>query len=116
MAYEIPEFSVSLEAATTLTQFTCVKVDANGKADVAGYGARASGVVVNKASTTTIAQVQAYGIAKVVAGQILTAGDAIISSTTGQAMPYQTTGQFVIGVALASASTTGRVVSVLLQR
>ena len=127
MAYEIPVFDFTLEAAADLSasQYRFVRVDANGRAALCGAGQPAVGVLQNKPSAAgQAAQVRALGITKVVAGGAISKGALVASDASGQAVAATVTtantttgaltGSHVAGIALEAAAGAGQVISVLL--
>ncbi|NPV72075.1 MAG: DUF2190 family protein [Firmicutes bacterium] len=127
MAYEIPVFDFTLEAAADLSasQYRFVRVDANGRAALCGAGQPAVGVLQNKPSAAgQAAQVRALGITKVVAGAAIAKGALVASDASGQAVAATVTtantttgaltGSHVAGIALEAAAAAGGVISVLL--
>lgn len=62
-----------------------VKVDTNGKAALAGAGEPAVGVLVNAPAADAIAIVRVAGIARVIAGGVVTKGDRVASDAAGKA-------------------------------
>ena len=114
MAYEIPGFSYTLPAgATALTQFTAVKVDANGLAVVADAAGDIVGVVQNKPQPGVAATIMCNGISIMLTAGAITAGDQVAVDATGAATAA-TTGQVAVGTALDSAAS-GEFATVLLR-
>lgn len=116
MAYEIPGFSFTVPASTSVngTQFRFVSIDANGEA-VFAAGAGSIGVMTNKPDGSGIAAtIVRDGIVKVeAAGSTVAVGDLVTSSTIGRAVAGTSTnalGRVVKG----SSGSTGRILSVLL--
>lgn len=117
MAFEIPGFAFSLEAASDLSagQHHFVEVDSSGQiALVNGSGDTVDGVLQNDPD----AQGQAGtvindGISKVVAGAAVAQGALVMSNASGRAITA-TSGNFVAGRALEAATADAEVISVLL--
>ena len=116
MAFEIPGFSYSLEASADLSaeQFTFMVADANGEAAQAGAGDDAVGVLQNDpAAQGEAANLQTFGISKVVAGAAVASGAQVMSDATGRAITATGTGAFVTGVALQAAANADEIIAVL---
>lgn len=116
MAYEIPGFSFTVPASTTVngTQFRFVSIDANGEA-VFTAGAGAIGVMTNKPDGDGIAAtIVNNGIVKVqAAGSTVAAGDLVTADANGRAVLGTSTN--ALGRVIAGSSgSTDRVLSVLL--
>jgi hypothetical protein len=122
---------ISLIAAADFTgkQFHLVKVDANGKAALAGLGEAAVGVLQDNVPAGEPACVRVHGITKVVADAAIAAGANVKSSADAQAATAAATtvntsdagaasdpviGSNVIGVALEAAANAGEIISMLL--
>jgi len=116
MAVEQALTNVSLRASGDLSayQFRFVKLNASGQVVLAGDGEWAIGVLQNKPTAAGQgATVAISGISKAVAGGTLTPGNAVASDAQGRAIRAGT-GDYILGVALESATAAGQVVSVLL--
>lgn len=107
---------ISLEAGADLSagQYHFVNMSSDGQVDlVASAGAQGIGVLQNKPDAAgRAASVAVYGVAKVVAGGSITAGNRIQSDANGAAIAAAS-GDFVLGVAMTSADS-GDLVEVLL--
>lgn len=118
MAYEIPGFSFTLPSAadyrTGNGQFRFVKVTTTGKAQQTVAGESAVGVRQNTPNTDEAMTIVNSGIVFVEAGAAVTAGDLVSSDATGRAI-LGTTGHYVNGTALETASGAGIVIAVLLR-
>lgn len=116
MAYEIPGFSFTLVAAADLSalQWHLVNVNGTGLCAISGAGVRAVGVVQNKPIQGAVATIVVTGISKVVAGAAVTAGDELMSDSTGRAITA-TSGQQGLGVALQSAAAAGVIIPMLIR-
>ncbi len=117
MAFQIPGFSFSLDAAGDLSaeQHTFMLCDANGRAAQAGAGVDVVGALQNDPSALgEAANIMATGISKVVAGAAVAAGAQVMSDSTGRAITATGTGAFVAGVALEAAANADEIIAVLL--
>ena len=115
MAFEIPGFNYSLQASADLSaeQFTFMVADANGEAAQAGAGVDAIGVLQNDpAAQGEAANLQAFGVSKVVAGAAVAAGAQVMSDATGRAITATATNN-VVGVALEAAANADEIIAVL---
>lgn len=118
---------ISLPASGDISanQYLFVSLNSSGQVQVAGANVSCVGVQQDKPSAAGRAtQVRVFGITKVVAGGSITANDKVASDGSGKAVkataasvsagtPEPLAGSYVMGIALASAST-GDKVSVLL--
>lgn len=113
MAFEIPGFTLTLEAGANLTtkQYHGVTVNSSGRVVSAGNGADAIGVLQNKPNTGQAATIMVTGVSYIrVATGGLTAGDDVGMDADGAAVNAATT-DAIIGIALetAAAGTFGAV-------
>lgn len=107
---------ISYEAGADLSalQFHFLVMSSDGQVDGAGDGAAAIGVLQNKPSAAgQAAEIAVSGVAKVVAGSAITAGQRVASASDSEAIPAAT-GDIVVGVAMTSGDA-GDLVEVLLQ-
>jgi len=110
MGYEVPVFNITLVAGADLSnsQYLAVKVDANGKAALAGAGEDAVGVLQNVPKAGEAATVMVLGITKAIYGATVTAGDKVMVDASGKFIPYAAPGagetNHVIGKALTSGA------------
>lgn len=126
MAYEEQLTSITLEADADLSskQYFLVTVSTDGQAKtVAARGGSAIGVNQEKSTAAGIAtRIGVFGVSKVAAGDTsagaaIVAGDMLMSSSVGRAVPTTlNVGDLVIGTALTplAASVTG-VISMLIR-
>lgn len=116
MAYEIPGQMVTLEASTTLTQYTFVTVDANGKAARPADGGTIFGVLQNKPTAGQAASVMINGLSKVLCGaSTLSAGDLVSTTTGGRAVAVAATEYAVGRIVFGSSGSTDRVITVAIE-
>ena len=117
MAGEIRGFSWTLESAadyrTSNGMYRFVKVTTAGKAQQAGAGEVTCGVRQNTPNTSEAMTIASSGISLVESGAAVTAGDLVGSDASGRAI-LATTGQYIGGIALATASTSGILIPVKL--
>lgn len=119
MAYNIPVFMFSLEAAADLSakQYHFVKVDANGRAAICtSLDDLPVGVLQNDPSALgQEATIMALGITKVVADAALTIGNQVGTSADGQA-DAKTVGtdttQYVCGVVLEATTQASELATI----
>ncbi len=115
MAFEIPGFSMSLEASGDLSaaQFHCVEVDSNGQVTVANAaGESVFGILQNKPTAQGVAaSIMKDGVSKVVAGAAITAGALVQTNGAGRVVVVGS-GDFVVGRALDSVGADGEIVSI----
>lgn len=115
MAYEIPGQMVTLEASTTLTQYTFVTVDANGKAGKPVDGGTVFGVVQNKPTGGQAASIMINGLTKILcSASTLSAGDLVSTTTAGRAVPWATT-EYAIGRVVFGSSGSTRYMTISLE-
>lgn len=116
MAFEIPGFNYSLDAAGDLSaeQFTFMVADANGRADQAGAAtAPYIGVLQNDPGALgEPANIQTFGVSKMVAGAAVAAGAQVMSDATGRAITATAT-NFSGGIALQAAANADEIIAVL---
>ncbi len=120
MAYEIPGFKFSLEAAADLSahQFKYVKVDGNGRcAAIAAATDCPIGVLQNKPVAGEAAEIMRDGITKLQADAAITPGLFVGTSADGQAdaktLGTDTT-EHANGVVLVGAGVAGNLATVLI--
>lgn len=119
MAYEIPLFNLSVEAAADLTASynKFVKLDTNGRAAaVAAATDKPFGILLNKPSALgQTAEVGHIGVYKVQGDADLAKGDLIGTSADGQAdakVPGTDTTEYVVGMVLEDNSAAGGLATV----
>lgn len=114
MGFEIPVFSVTLEAAADLStkQYLAIKVDTNGKAAVAAAGENAVGILQNVPEASQAATVMALGVSNAIYGGVVAAGSNLTPDAAGKLVTAGGS-DAVIGVALTSG-VNGQVGTVLL--
>jgi hypothetical protein len=108
--------SIALNAAADLTGklFYLAKIDGSGNGALASAATDSVvGVIVEEAVQDKPITVQVMGIAKVVAGGTITAGNRLTSDGNGKAIATSSAGNRTFGIAMASA-VAGDIVSVLL--
>lgn len=97
---------ITLVAGALLPAFTGVVVNASGQAAVPAAGALVVGVVQNGGTAGVVsgaaATIRYDGETKMIAGGTIAAGAQVTVNATGQAVAA-TTGNYVLGIALASA-------------
>jgi hypothetical protein len=116
MSFEgIPTKWGSLVAAADLSakQYYIVDVDTAGKAALCGAGEVPFGSLQNKPEAGYVAEVQVYGVAKVVAGAIVAVGASVTSDANGKAVTA-TTGDNVLGTALVASAADGDIIPVFI--
>ena len=115
MAFEIPGFSMSLEASGDLSaaQFHCVEVDSNGQVTVANAaGESVFGILQNNPNAQGVAaSIMKDGVSKCVAGAAVVAGNLVQTNASGRVIPVAS-GDFVVGRALDSVGADGEIVSI----
>lgn len=117
MATEQKLQTVTLEAGDDLSaiQYYFVSIAADGQVDATGDGLEADGVLQNDpAAAGRAASVGISGITKVVVGGAVTRGGNVASDSSGRAV-NPSSGDYLMGVALATATTAGEIVSMLLK-
>lgn len=120
MAYEIPGFTFTLEAAADLSahQFKYVKVDSAGKAAaIAAATDLPVGVLQNAPTAGQAATIMQSGITKLQADAALTAGNIVGPSADGQAdvkVPGTDTTEHANGIVLVAAGAAGVLATVLI--
>ncbi len=109
MGYEVPLQNITLEAAADLTtkQYYAVKVDANGKAALAGAGELAVGVLQNVPAAGQAATIMVSGVTKAIYGATVTAGNKLMVNADGKFVPYAAPGAGVTNHAVAIALESG---------
>lgn len=104
MAYEIPQFSITLLTGSTFVskQYYACKLDTSGYAiPCDASGEAAIGVMQDAPAAARPGIVMKDGVTKIVLGDTITAGDAITVDVNGAAKTVVTTDK-VLGRALAS--------------
>jgi hypothetical protein len=94
-------------------QYHVVKLDAQGKAVLAGAGELSLGILQNDPSEGQACDIAVDGVSKAKAGASITLGSLLSANANGQVVPA-TSGDYVIGIALEAASS-GDIVSVLIR-
>jgi hypothetical protein len=119
MAFEIPVFTFSLEAAADLSakQYTYVKLDTNGRAAAVTAATDIPvGILQNKpAALGREAVIVGLGISKVVANGAITAADQVGTSADGQCdgkTAGTDTTEYAVGQALTAATAATEILSV----
>lgn len=105
-AYEIPGSRFSLPAAAAVERYHFVSVDANSNGVTATATTAIVGVSMNKAAANEVLEV-ADGIVMVEAGAAITAGVAVTSNATGQAVAGEGP-----AIALTAATAAGEIITV----
>lgn len=116
MAHKEAQISVTLEAGADLSaaQFKFVTVDADGQLSVSTDGAASVGVLLNDPSAAgRAAEVCIGGVTRVEAGGTVTAGDAVASNATGEAITAATD-DIILGTALTGGAD-GEVITIVFQ-
>jgi hypothetical protein len=116
MAYKESQISVTLEAGADLSanQFHFVTVDSDGQLSVSTDGAASVGVLLNDPSAAgRAAEVCIGGVTRVEAGDDVTAGDAVASNATGEAITAGTD-DIILGTALTGGAD-GEVITIVFQ-
>ncbi len=105
MAIEIIKTkSINATATFSAKQFTFVKIDTSGQLATPGSGAYAVGVIQDKPAAGDPGAVCYPGdITKVQCGGSFTAGQEVMTNSSGQAV-VATSGSFVLGVALTAGT------------
>jgi hypothetical protein len=108
--------SFSLPAGADLTgkQFHAVVVNSSGNAAAAAANALAVGILQNKPTTGQPATICYDGVSKAAIGATVVAGAKLASDAAGKLITA-TTGQAVVGVALAGGATND-IIPVILTR
>lgn len=101
-------------AASAVTQFRFVTLNASAKVAHTGAGLRAEGVALAGAATDQVLPVAYEGRVTVVAAGTITAGATVASNASGQAVAA-TTGNVILGRAL-EAGVSGQVITIELDR
>ncbi len=116
MAFEIPGFQFTREAAADLTgqQYHFMQIDTDGLVDIAsGQGEVMDGVLQNEpAAAGEAATIMVNGVSKIVAGEPIGDGILCTSGTDGRC-EIALTGDIVLGKTL-EAGGDGEVIAVLL--
>lgn len=120
MAYEIPGFTVTLEASADLSaaQHKFVKLDSNGQVAVcAAVTDKPIGVLQDKpAAIGRAATVMVMGISKVQGDANLAKGDQVGTSADGQAAAYvpgTDTTKYIVGEILEDNTAAGGLCSMI---
>ena len=121
MAYEVPSFKISLEAAADLSahQYKYVKIDANGRAAaIAAATDLPIGVLQNKpAALGQVAEIMVDGITKLQADAALAPAAIVGTSADGQAdakTPGTDTTEVSNGLVIEGAAAAGNYATVLI--
>lgn len=107
-AFEIPGQRFSLPAGAAVERFRFVSVNANSNGVTATASATVIGVSMNKAAANEVLEI-ADGIVMVEAGEAITAGVAVASNASGQAIAGDGN-----AVALTGATAAGELITVKL--
>lgn len=117
MAFEIPGFTMSLEASADLSAFQhhCVEVDSNGEITISNSaGESVFGILQNDPNAQGVAgSIMKDGVSKVVAGAAIAAGALVQTNASGRVITVGS-GDFVVGRALDAVGADGELVSVAL--
>lgn len=119
MAYEIPGFMFSLEAAADLSaqQYKFVKIDTNGKcAAIAAATDLPCGVLQNAPTAGQAATIMRDGISKVQADAAITPSQIIGTSADGQAdvkIPGTDLTEHAVGQVLVGAGVAGNLATII---
>ena len=117
MAFEIPGFSLSVEASADLSAFQhhFVEVDSNGQLTVSNSaGESVFGVLQNNPNAEGRAgNVMKDGVSKVVAGAAITVGALVQTNASGRAITAASA-DFVVGRALDAVGADGELISIAL--
>lgn len=105
-AFEIPGMRFSLPAGAAVERFRFVSADANSNGITASDTSPVIGVSMNKADAGQVLEI-ADGIVMVEAGAAVTAGVAVVSNATGQAIAGDGN-----AVAITSAAAAGELITV----
>lgn len=117
MSFEKPLFDLSLKSSGDMSsnQYRIVKASTTNAVDsatrVATRGGALTGVWQDNSTATTFGKVLVGGVSKVAAGDssamenAINAGDYVVASSVGQAVPSTASDQHVLGQALESLST-----------
>jgi len=94
-------------------QFYLVKLNTSGRQVVIGAANSDNvyGVLQSKPKAGEAANVGIFGISKAVAGAAITAGDPLMSDTSGRVIT-QTSTNPKVGVALEAATVTGQIITI----
>ena len=109
--------TISLDAAADLSakQYTFVKASGvNGVAANVLATTLSIGILQNEPPSGSPATVAIAGVSKVLAGAAVTAGDQVMSDTSGRAITATGSGAYVLGVALETAANANEVIRVLI--
>lgn len=109
-AFEIPGLRYSLTAAQAIERHRFVSVNADSNGITATAATPVVGVSTNKVDANQVLEVS-DGIVIVEAGEAITAGAAVASNATGQAVAAT---DEAVGVALTGASAAGELITVKL--
>ena len=116
MAYESPQMTITLPAASDLSakQFRFVTVDGDGKGGLSSDDGSSIGVLQNKPEVDQAATICIFGVTKVYVG---TTGaldyGSIVSSEANGAAKIQDSGAYRLGIALEDSSAAGDIISIL---
>jgi len=118
--YKLPGCTAAADYRTT-GQYLFVKITADDivtKCSVAGE--RAVGVLQNAPNTGQEAEIVVNGVTKVVAGELLAAGDIVGTDSSGRAQKIEATatgadlGAWALGQVVEGAGAAGELVTILL--
>lgn len=113
MAYELPLFTVSFEAAADLSakQFRAVKMATGGKVDIVnGATDKPIGILQNKPTAGQTAEVMLIGISKISSDAALAVGELISSQTDGQ-LEVADAGDYTIGHVVKASGNADEIAS-----
>jgi hypothetical protein len=116
MAYEVPLHRPPVGVASADLsgyQFRFVTVGGSGVA-LATAGQYAVGVLQNKPLASEATEVECTGTTKLVAGEALDVGDAVMSDATGRGA-VATAGNLVQGIVLEAAANANELCTILLR-
>jgi hypothetical protein len=107
---------ITLIAAVDFTtkQFHAVKVDAAGKAALAGAGDFAVGILQDNVPAGEAARVRISGKSKMVADAAVAAGAKVTPSADAQGATATVTTDNILGVAASAAAAAGEVFEVII--
>lgn len=108
----IPGLAAGADLRTKQNLF--MKISGDCAVNVAGDGEQAVGVLQNKPNSGEAATVATFGsVARVIAGEAITAGMVVSSMSTGKAQEVNDT-EIAVGIALTGCSNADEVISVFL--
>lgn len=115
--FQVPEHFLYAQASgedLSSALYKLVKIDTDGDLVLAGDGEEVFGAVTEGAASTYPSTAQFGGIAKVILGGTVTAGQRVASNASGVGV-VATTGEYSFGIAMGSGVTSG-VISVMIDR